>query len=157
MKRFLGYAAAAVALALLAGCGGSSSLGKNSAILVHLLRTDGTQDMTQFEIYVTRNGATNFNLADFESYGSTTNHPSWMDVYSATRSTTDLDLGFTTRSNQPPYFIFVKVPNTGAAFETLKLRIEVDSNAGPDVTYNFPITATTQIGGAIINRNSASY
>lgn len=142
---------------LLSGCGGSTSLGKNSAIVVHLLRTDGTQIMTQFEVYITKNGATTFNTANLESFASTRNQPTWMDDYSSARSSTKLDLGFTTRSGQSDYLVFIKVPNTGAAFESLKLQIDVDGKAGKVVDFNADINQISRLDGVKISRNSATY
>lgn len=142
---------------VLLGCGGSGALGRNSNMSVRITRTDGTQDLTQFEVFVTKNAATSFSTLDSESYGSTTNRPSWMDNYSVTRSTTDLVLNFTTRSDQTPYYVFIGVPNTGAAFETLRFRVDVDGNTGNAPTYNIPINGVTRLTNVQINRNSASY
>ena len=155
MKR----AALAVLLAPLAlvGCSGSGPLGFNSPVTVHLMRTDGTQDMTQFEVYLTRNGSISLNTLNPGAYVSTVNRPSWCDVYSSSRSATELTLNFTTRSDQPPYYMFVKVPNTGAAFETLALKIDMNTVAGPTYTYNVPINATTRLTAVNIGRNSATY
>ncbi|MES1147323.1 MAG: hypothetical protein ABUL49_01085, partial [bacterium] len=101
MKRLWVLVLAVFALMALSGCGGSGG-GSNSNFVIHLNRTDGTQDMTQFEVYITRNAATTFNLADSESFGSTGNHPTWMDQYSAVRATTELTLNFRSRSDQTP-------------------------------------------------------
>lgn len=124
---------------------------------VHLIRTDGTQNLTNFEVSLTRNGATTFSTLDSESYASTTNAPSWISNYSVARSSSELVLNFTTRSDQPPYFVFLSVPNTGAAFETLKFRVDIDGSTGATATYNMPINATTRLTTVQINRNTASY
>lgn len=149
-----------IAIALVSstlGCGGAATLLKNSDMIVHLLRTDGTQDLTQYEVYLTKNADTTLNIADSEDFSSTLNHASWTDGYSATRTATELRINFRTRSDQPPYFIFIKVPNTGAIFETLKLKVDVDGVAGHESTYDLPINQTTRLGNTEIGRNDATY
>lgn len=157
MKRRVALLGLIVAAVATSGCGGSSSLGRNSEIVVNLIRTDGTQVMTQFEVFVTRNADTSLNQGDPEDFISTANEPSWADQYSATRNATQLTLNFRTRSDQPPYYVFVKVPNTGASFETLKLRIDVDGEQGPDRTFDLDISRTSRLAGVRINRNEAIY
>jgi len=124
---------------------------------IHLIRTDGTQNLTNFDVAITRNAALSFSTLDPQSYASTTNAPTWISNYSVTRSTSELVLNFTTISDQPPYYVFLSVPNTGAAFETLKFRVDVEGSTGATATYNMPINATTRLTTVQINRNTASY
>ena len=156
LKRVLLSATVAVLL-LLCGCGGSDIIGRNSDIIVHLMRTDGTQVMTSYELFITKNGDTNLNQNDPEDFASTLNQPSWADAYNSSRSSTELQVAFTTRSNQTPYFVWVKVPNTGANFETLKLQIDVDGNDGTQQTFDLNINSTQRLTGVRINRNNAVY
>lgn len=156
--RLVWFATVFAALALNAGCGGSSLFsGLNSAIEIKLTRTDGTQVMTNYELYMTKEGDTGLDTADPEDFASTLNQPSWCDDYTASRSATELNLRFTTRSGQPPYFLFVRVPNTGAAFETLRLQINVDDTDGDQKTYDLTIDATERLTSVRIERNSAIY
>jgi len=156
LKRVLLSATVAVLL-LLCGCGGSDIIGRNSDIIVHLMRTDGTQVMTSYELFITKNGDTNLNQNDPEDFASTLNQPSWADAYNSSRSSTELQVAFTTRSDQTPYFVWVKVPNTGANFETLKLQIDVDGNDGTQQTFDLNINSTQRLTGVRINRNNAVY
>ena len=156
MKRVLSLSIVACLMAL-SGCGGSDSLGRNSDIALRLIRTDGTQVMTQFEVFVTRAGDTTLNQADAEDFMSTVNEPSWADTYSASRSATQLQLNWRTRSDQVPYFVFVKVPNTGANFETLKLQFNVDGETGEERTFDLNINSTQRLAGVRIDRNEAVY
>jgi|GEM_PF-4640947 len=143
---------------LMTGCGGSSSaLGINSKMSVQLIRTDTTQDLTKYEIYLTKDANTSFDPSDLESFASTTDRPSWSDEYSSDRTSSQLTLNFRTRSTQPPYFLFIKVPATGAAFETVKLQIDVDSKAGTRKTFNLTPGTTQRLTSVRIDRNSAEY
>lgn len=157
MKSRVAFLGLFVAMAASFGCGGASSLGRNSDIVVNLIRTDGTQVMTQFEVFVTKDADTGLNQGDPEDFISTANEPSWADQYSATRNATQLTLNYRTRSDQTPYYVFVKVPNTGANFETLKLRIDIDGVQGPDRTFDLDINRTSRLAGVRINRNDAVY
>lgn len=142
----------------LLGCGGSSSaLGINSKISIQLIRTDGTQDLTKYEVYITKDANTSFDPTDFESFASTTDRPSWSDDYSADRTSSELKLNFRTRSTHPPYFLFVKVPSTASAFETVKLQIDVDEKAGARKSFNLTVGTTQRLSAVRIDRNSASY
>lgn len=145
-----------MACLFLAGCGGSSGLGANSNITVRLSRTDGTQIMTQYELFITRENE-GLNEFDPENHMSTINEPTWADNYSASRASDQLNIGFRTRSDQPPYRLYVRVPNTTSAFETLALRVTVDGTDGPVRTFDFIPGQITQIPGARIERNSATY
>ncbi|MBS1715197.1 MAG: hypothetical protein JST30_12760 [Armatimonadetes bacterium] len=158
MRRTLG-ACLILALASLSltGCGGSSSLGRNSDIVVHLKRTDGTQNMTQYELYLTKSNDTTLDTLDLEDFVSSQNAPSWSDNYASNRSTTELNISYTTRSDQTPYYVWVKVPNTGAAFETLNLQIDVDGVDGPAVAYDLTINTTQRLVGVRVDRNEATY
>jgi len=142
----------------ISGCGGSDAgLGHNALIRVHLERTDSTQKMTDFELYITKNADATLNTLDPEDYISTLNRPSWCDEYVSGRATTDLQIDFRTRSSQPPYFVFVKVPNTGAAYETLRFSIDVDGTSGKKITQNLTINTTQRLTAVKINRSSADY
>ena len=154
--RFLPLMVIAVVLSV-GGCGGTSSLGKNSDMVVHLKRTDGTQTMTQYELYLTKSNDTTLDTLDPEDFVSTQNTPTWSDNYASNRSTTELNISFTTRSDQTPYYIWVKVPDTGAAFETLSLQIDVDGVDGPAQTYDLTIDTTQRLVGVRIDRNEAFY
>lgn len=144
-------------LLIVAGCGGSAGLGTNANIVIHLQRTDSTQNLTQYEVYITQLGDTTLDTSDKEDFASTINQPSWSDNWSGHRSSSELKLGFRTRSTQTPYFVWVKVPNTGAAFETLKLKIDINGNDGKTVTNNLQINTTQRLTGVKINRDSADY
>lgn len=152
MKRLICLFVIVAACLLLFGCGGSAGIGRNSAIKVRLMRTDSTQKLTSFELYITKDAETTLTDAT-----STVSRASWTDDYSTSRSDQELKLGFTTRSTQTPYFVWVKVPNTGAAFETVKLAIDVDGTDGKTVTKNLTINTTQRLTGVKINRNSADY
>lgn len=146
-----------VFLFVLSGCGGSSVFSRDSDIVMKLMRTDGTQVMTQYEIFVTKSNDTSLNQGNSEDYMSSTNEPSWADAYSASRSATQLQVNWRTRSDQVSYFVFVKVPNTGSQFETLKLQIDVDGDEGPERTFDLNINTTQRLTGVRIDRNSAQY
>lgn len=141
----------------LSGCGGSSGLGFNSAIRIHLRRTNSAQLMTQYEVYITKNADPALNVDIAESYASTTNRPSWSDEYKATRNDGELELDFKTRSTQTPYYVFVKVPNTGNPRESVQLQIDVDTQSGKRVTRNLESDSTQRLFNVQINRNSATY
>jgi len=113
--------------------------------------------MTQYELYLTKSSDTTLDTLDPEDFVSTQNTPSWSDNYASNRSTTELNISYTTRSNQTPYYIWVKVPNTGSAFETLNLQIDVDGVDGPAVGYDLTINTTQRLVGVRIDRNSATY
>ncbi len=155
MRNFLLLTLLCVSL-VIGGCGGTSSLIPDADIRVYLTRTDGTQIMTNYEMFITRNGGT-LDQSNLENHMSSVNRPSWADQYSATRATEELQIFFRTRSDQTPYFVYVLVPNTPSAFETLRLRIDVNGSTGPNRTFDMPINATTQLVGVRIDRNSASY
>lgn len=157
MMNRLAFIGLLLGLLLLSGCGGSGIGGRNSDIVVHLVRTDGSQVMTNYELFMTKSGDTSLNQNDPEDFASTLNQPSWIDNYNTSRSSTELQLDFTTRSDQVPYFIWVKVPNTGASFETLSLQIDIDGTAGNSKTFDLNINSTQRMVGVRINRNSASY
>ncbi len=142
---------------LVAGCGGSSSLGANADFSVRLTRTDGSQDLTGYEMYLTRNGGTTLDLFNSEAYASTQNRPSWSDAWTGSRSTTELRVDFRSRSDQPPYFLWVQVPNTTSQFETLQLVVWINGQAGAAKRYNLTINATERIQAVRINRDSAEY
>jgi hypothetical protein len=146
-----------IVLLLTVGCGGNGIGGRNSSIVVHLSRTDGTQVLTTYELYITKSGDTTLNKVDPEDYASTLNQPSWSDNYTSSRSSTELQLSFTTRSDQVPYFVWVKVPNTGASFETLNFQIDVDGAVGAKKTYDLNINSTQRLVGVRVNRNAALY
>ncbi|MBS1724764.1 MAG: hypothetical protein JSS66_17620 [Armatimonadetes bacterium] len=154
LKRILPLALVA---ATLVGCGGDSVLGTNSDMVVRLIRTDGTQDLMQYELYITKSADTTLNTADSEDYASTQNAPTWCDNWSGARSSTELRLGFTTRGGQTPYYVWVRVPNTGAQFETLKLQVDVDGVAGNQSTFDLNINDTQRLTGVRIDRNDATY
>lgn len=158
MRRLLslGFLATSILFAA-AGCGGGGALGHNAKMSVRLQRTDGTQNMNNFEIYITKNAGTTLDVTDPQGYASTTNRPNWCDEYSSTRSSVDLRLDFTTRSTQTPYFVWVKVPNTGAAFETVRFWVDVDGAPGRQITQDLTIGATQRLTGVKIDRDSASY
>lgn len=137
------------------GCGGSA-LGRNSNMSIHLQRTDGTQVMTQYELYVTKNSE-QLDVLDSENFASTSNQPSWIDGYSATRTSTELVLNFRTRGGQSTYLVYVKVPNTSSQFETLRFRVDVDGTTGADQDFDLNINDTSQLPNVGIERNSANY
>ncbi|CAN5484172.1 hypothetical protein BH11ARM1_BH11ARM1_07740 [soil metagenome] len=146
-----------LALAL-AGCGGGGSVtGHNAHMTVHLRRTDSTQNLINYEMYFTRNGKTSFDIADMSSFASTSNRPNWIDDYSVSRSNTELTLTFTTRSNQPPYFMWVKVPSTPSAYETLELQIDVDGETGKQIRPDLAINSTQRLTNVRIDRSSVNY
>lgn len=113
--------------------------------------------MRNYEVYITKNGATTFSTGNHESFASTSNRPTWCDGWSANATNTELTLNFRTRSTQTPYYVWVKVPNTASRFETLELRINVDRTNGPSRRYDLNINQTTRLPSVRIERNSASY
>ncbi|RYG33699.1 hypothetical protein EON81_17545 [bacterium] len=157
--RFLSFAALSlVAFSFAAGCGGgSSAFGRDAKIKIHLERTDSTQNLTDYEIYITKNRNVTLDTSDRESFASTQNRPSWSDEYNANRSNTKLELEFRTRSSQPPYFVFVRVPSTSSAYETLRFWVDVDGNEGKKITQNLTIGTTQRLTNVTINRESADY
>jgi hypothetical protein len=138
----------------LMGCGGAGLLNRNSKVDMTFTRTiSATQNMLNFEVYVARNSVP-FSLTNLESFASTTNSPSWADELRVSRSQSELNVTFTTRSDQPPYKVYVRTP--GANSELLLLRIDVDGIPGLPKNYTVA-SGLAQVNGVTINRNSASY
>jgi hypothetical protein len=172
MKVWQWAAVAAIGL-VTAGCGGLFSA--NSTILIHLKQNPNiTQPTAQvmnvgYEIYVVPNGGT-LNLANTSTYATTQNNPNLLDNYIATRSsTTEIDLQFTTRGAQAPYYIYVGVPTESGSTDTVGVSVDVDASTGAVKAFTFPTGTQTQVTSgsyptpvtpvtpAQINRNSASY
>ena len=124
---------------------------------VHLKRTDNSQDLMQYEIYITKNRDTSLDTNDPEDSISSSNKPSWVDRYSAHRTSSELTLKFRTRDEQVPYLVFVKVPTTGHAKETLTLSIDVDATVGVDRPILVDSNSTKMLTGVHIERNTAAY
>ena len=158
MKR-LAAIATLLGTLLLAGCGGSGStiIGTNSDMVVHIKRTVNTQDLMQYEVYVTKNRDTTLDENDPEDSISTSNKPTWVDHYSAHRTSSELILRFRTRDDHVPYFVFVKVPTTANAQENLTLQIDVDAVVGVERPILVDSNSTQMLTGVHIERNTAVY
>src|SRR5437870_353001 len=122
MRPLICLSAALALLSSLLGCGGTSdTLGTDSNMTVHVRRSNGTQDMSKgFEVYLTHNGDFSLNLNDPQSYTSTVHKAPWADKWVGTKIATELAISFRTRGNETPYYVFVRVPNTGNATEVLQ-------------------------------------
>lgn len=153
----------------LVGCGGLFST--NSTILIHLKQNVSTQVMNVgYEIYVVPAGGT-LNLANPTTFATTQNNPNLLDNYVSTRtSTTEIDLQFSTRSSQTPYYIYIGIPSESGATDTVQVSVDVDASTGAYKVFTFPTNAQTQVTTASyttspitpgvpaqINRNSATY
>ena len=145
----------ALCLVLLTGCGGTSQLGNSSDAVIRLIRTDTSQDLMQFEIYVTRNGDTTLDVNNPEDFISTQNAPSWCSQHASNRMSRQLTVGFRTINEHTPYFHWNKVPNPGDATEDLNLQIDMDAANGPVVLKRVNTNATERLTGARILRNDA--
>jgi hypothetical protein len=170
----IGVVLCAVAMCL-AGCGGL--LSANSTVLIHLKQNPNivnptSQVMTNYEVYVTTNGTTPLNLANTTTWASSsTNNGGVLDNWVGSHTSgTEIDIQFTTRSPQVPYYIYVLVPTEGGlTTDTVGLSVDVDASTGAVKAFVMPNNATSQVTSAFyvvpvlpavpaqINHNSASY
>lgn len=151
-------ASASVVLCLVAaGCGGSSQLSNSSDAVVRLIRTDNSQDLMQYEVYVTRSADTTLDATDPEDYISTQNSPSWVSQYASNRMSRQLTVGWRTINQDTPYYIWIKAPNSGNATERLNLQIDMDANNGPVKLITVNTNATERLTAVRIERNEAFY
>ncbi|MBS1715198.1 MAG: hypothetical protein JST30_12765 [Armatimonadetes bacterium] len=156
MRHMLSLAVFA-ALILGAGCGGSSQLGNSSDMVVRLVRTDTSQDLMQYEVYITRNADATLDVNNPEDFASTQNTPSWVDQYQSNRMSRQLTLGFRTVNQFTPYYVWIKVPNGANATENLQLQIDMDANNGPLKMITVNNDSTERLVGVRIERNEAFY
>lgn len=140
-----------------AGCGGSSQLGNSSDAVIRLIRTDNSQDLMQYEVYITRNADVNLDTANLEDFISTQNTPSWVSQYASNRMSRQLTVGFRTINQDTPYYVFIKAPNSGNATENLNLQIDMDANNGPVKLITVNTNTTERITSVRIERNEAFY
>ena len=155
--RIISALALTAIIALCTGCGGSSQLGNSSDMVIRLIRTDTSQDLMQYEIYVTRNSDTTLDTANPEDFASTQNTPSWVDQYQSNRMSRQLTMGFRTVNQFTPYYVWIKVPDTGDATEDLQIQIDMDAQNGPLKMVTLNSNATERLVGVRIERNEAIY
>lgn len=149
--------AIAVCLALACGCGGSSQLNNSSDAVIRIIRTDTSQDLMQYEVYVTRNADTNLDVNNPEDYISTQNVPSWCSQHKSNRMSRQLTLGFRTVNQHTPYYVWIKAPSTAHATEQLDLQIDMDAQNGPVKLITVNTNATERLTSVRIERNEAFY
>lgn len=155
--RTLSTLTALLALALATGCGGSSQFNNSSDAVVRLIRTDDSQDLMQYEIYVTRNADTSLDVTNTEDYMSTQNVPSWASQHQANRMSRQLTLGFRTINEHTPYYVWIKAPVTAHASEQLNLQIDMDASNGQVKLITVNTNATQRLTAVRIERNEAFY
>jgi len=126
-------------------------------MVVRVRRTDNSQDLMQYEVYITRNADTNLDVNDLNDYASTQNTPTWVDQYGSTRTSSQLTVGFRTVNEFTPYYVWIKAPSTGHATENLELQIDMDANNGPVKTITVNTNATERLTGVRVERNEAFY
>lgn len=146
-----------VALAFSIGCGGSSQLNSNSDAVIRIIRTDTSQDLMQYELYVTKNGSNVLNVNNPEGFISTQNMPTWCNEYQANRMSRQLSLGFRTVNLDTPYYAWIKAPITSHGTEQFNIQIDMGANSGQVKLINVTTNATERLMLVRIERNDATY
>lgn len=155
--RILVALAAALTLALTIGCGGSSQFNNSSDAVVRIMRTDTSQDLMQYEVYITKTGDTTLDVNNPEDFISTQNVPTWVSQHQSNRMSRQLTLGFRTVNEHTPYYLWIKAPATAHATEQLSLQIDMDAQNGQVKLITVNTNATERVTVVRIERNEAFY